>query len=282
MSMTDATTIVFHLGAPNLNMDTLTSSLRKDNILLSEYHTMARRPGHYRGNLHNRLMEIEIDGEPGEPTESFLAKLCQQQTIKRLLLSDGSFLGPLEKIVTGKGLYASAADQIKQISGLFPDNPCEFFLEIRDPATFFPEISAILDEDINDFAGDFDVENIRWSKVVQNIQNAAPDSAITVWQHENTPLVWPEILRAVSGVGQDVAMDGDLDQALLAMPDHAGKRLAAFISDRPELTFKQRRHVMKSFLDAALPVKDNSSVLSGNYESDLTSIRAMAGVTLIE
>ena len=123
---------------------------------------------------------------------------------------------------------------------------------------------------------------MRWSAVVESIQKAAPDSSITLWRHEDAPVVWPEVLRALSGIGQDVTMLGDLDQALVAMPDHAGQRLADFINERPELTFKQRRHVMKSFLETALPATDGSGNFSSSYEADLTSIRSMSGVTLIE
>ena len=142
--MADATTIVFHLGAPSPNMDVLTSSLRKDNILLSEHHMMARRPRHYRGNVHNRLMEIEIDGEPSEATETFLAKLCQQQEIKRLLLSDGSFLGPLEKIVSTNGLYASAEDQIRKSQGYSRKTHVSFSLRLEIPVRSFGKLQVSL------------------------------------------------------------------------------------------------------------------------------------------
>jgi hypothetical protein len=291
--MTDATMIVFHLGAPGADMDRLTFSLRKDNQLMDEHRAMARRPRVYRGNVFNRLMEIEIEGVPSSSTEEFLDKLCQKQSVGRLLLSDGTFLGPLEEFLTGNRFYAAAREQVEQLVNLFPDNRCEFALEVRNPLTFIPEVSQRLKaDDIDARLAGIDVTRILWSEVIQDIRAAAPESPITVWKHEDNPVVWPEVLRSVSGIGEDVAMQGDLDQASLTMSEHVVTRMTDFLERHPETSLKQRRHVISSFRDAdrsELPALGNFEALARKateitkgYEDDLLTIGSISGVTVID
>ena len=43
------------------------------------------------------------------------------------------------------------------------------------------------------------LRRLRWSDTVRNIRIHNPGVPLTVWCDEDTPLIWPEVLQAVSG-----------------------------------------------------------------------------------
>jgi hypothetical protein len=41
---------------------------------------------------------------------------------------------------------------------------------------------------------------IFWSDTIHAIRNEVPDFTITVWCNEDTPLLWPQIIRELAGL----------------------------------------------------------------------------------
>lgn len=290
--MSIETTIVYHLGAPHKDMDVLTWSLRKDNALLNTHAALARRPSLYRDGLTEKLLEVEIEGSTAESGASYLKKIAAKTNLKRLLLSDGSFLAPVEKTMSGGKLYANAGSAAAALNGLFPENACEFFLEIRNPATLIPTLMALANEtDFAKFLNGADPLDMLWSEVIQDIHEAAPGCKITVWQFENRTADWPDVLRAVSGVSKRHPMIGDLDQAERTMSEQAFKRIQKFLADRPELNHAQKRRIIAAFQDAdadhradsveALWSEAITQDINAEYTADIARLEAFEGVELL-
>ena len=117
---------------------------------------------------------------------------------------------------------------------------------------------------------------------------------ITVWCDEDTPLLWPEVLRAVSGhaPGTRLADTTDLLSAILRPEGLA--RMTAYLAENPNLDLGQRRRVTQVFLDKfALPEAIEQEIemagwddrliadLSADYDRDITRIMQIPGVTVL-
>jgi hypothetical protein len=294
--MSTNTKIIYHLGAPKPDMDILTASLRKDNELLRAHSALARRTSLYRNSVQERLLELEIEEAEPDQTTQFLEKLSAGMSLERLLVSDGSFLAPFEKTFSAGMFYANASEQVERLRSMFPDNACEFFLEIRNPATFIPDLMQLCGETaVDKIMNGVSPFDVLWSDVVRAIQAAAPDCKVTIWRHEDRAFIWPEILRAVSGVSPETAMLGDMDHAEKTLSAPAYERMVRFLEERTELNFKQVRRVVRSFLEAdenpraidadKLPEGwsvDLAQVITENYATDVKQCRSISGVTFVE
>ncbi|MGB3406148.1 MAG: hypothetical protein WBA67_01500, partial [Jannaschia sp.] len=119
-----------------------------------------------------------------------------------------------------------------------------------------------------------------------------PDVPLTVWANEDLPLIWPNILRAVSGVS--AAHSGD-EMILKEIMSEAGfKRLQTYLRDNPAPSLTIWRKVVMAFLgkyadeskldeEIALPgwSQDVIATLTDLYERDLAQIRARDDVTFL-
>lgn len=292
--MSTETTIIYHLGVPHMDMDVLTWSLRKDNELLNTHGALARRPSLYREIIHERLLELEIEGADAGSNDDFLERVATKSEPKRLLLSDGGFLSSVEKTLSNGRLYANAGQVTASLRNLFAENPCEFFLEIRDPATLVPSLMDLVGEDRPEkFMNGADHTDLIWSEVVQDITNGSPDCKVTVWRYEDRAVVWPRVLHAVSGIPETMPMQGYLDQAERCLSEPALARLTKFLGDRPTLTQPQKTHVVASFVKADIgnrveefeddPIWSDETVteISRDYATDIERLREMDQVTFI-
>ncbi|ESW59827.1 MAG: hypothetical protein Q27BPR15_15220, partial [Rhodobacter sp. CACIA14H1] len=121
------------------------------------------------------------------------------------------------------------------------------------------------------------------------------DANLTIWCDEDTPLIWPEVLRAVSGHALGTVLE-DSDELLTELMSPDGlDRMRAYLSANPPASILQRRRIVSAFLDKfaladridlELDIPDWSEemveTLTTNYRQDIARIRTLSGVTLIE
>jgi hypothetical protein len=135
---------------------------------------------------------------------------------------------------------------------------------------------------------------IRWSNVIHSIQEASPATPITVWCDEETPILWPTILREISGIDPRIEMAGDLDIIKKIMSKEGGDRMETYLQAHPKLNEHQRRRVKDEFLkkfvlDSAVEEEidlkgwtdETVDAMTDIYEDDIDFIDQMPGVTLI-
>ncbi|MEE9388320.1 MAG: hypothetical protein V3U96_06890 [Paracoccaceae bacterium] len=287
--------IAYHLGAPHTDNEQLLWSLRKDAELLVQNGVAAPRPREYRRRLSDAV-EKDINGEFSmEDREQLLSTLTNQQQVGRVYFSSSKFLGVQSWMFNNAAFYQNAGNRTKELRNLFPDNPCEFFLSIRNPATFVPE--AYLGQngkDYKGFIGDINIADIRWSTVIQRIQDANPDCPITVWCNEDTPIIWASVLREVAGLDANASLRGDLDIIRSIISPDGTTRLEQYLDERPALNEMQRRRVKAVFLekfvvDDAVDVEidlpgwtdETVAMMTETYEDDIGTISRTPGVNFI-
>jgi len=142
--------------------------------------------------------------------------------------------------------------------------------------------------------GDQSPISLRWAPVVRRIVAAVPDITLTVWCNEDTPLIWPEVLRAVAGLGPDDQIEGDFDLLATIMTDEGLAKLKAYFESHPPTSVAQRRRATTAFLEkfarddeieveVDLPgwTPELIAALTAAYDEDCAEIAAMPGVTFL-
>ncbi|PHQ97906.1 MAG: hypothetical protein COB39_09655 [Marinosulfonomonas sp.] len=287
--------IVYHLGAPHTDNELITWSLRKDAALLAENGVMIRRPKEYRPLLSGMIAELKGDQPSIVDQEALLGSIIKNQEVDRLIMSNSKFLGVPSWMFYGGTFYRNAANNTARIRDLFPDNPCEFFLGISNPANFIPAVfTAQTEKKYEQFIDKTELATVRWSDVISSIQKENPECPITVWCNEDTPIIWPTILREIAGLDPQTRLQGELDVIRKIMSQDGIDLLVKYLDERPDLSEIQRRRIRgifleKFFLDEAveeeidLPgwTEDTVDALTEIYDDDIERIDHLPGVNFI-
>lgn len=288
--------IAFHLGAHMTDEDRLIRCLLRNRAALALEEIAIPGTAGYRGVLRRIAHEMREYRTNAESQADLLEIFLEGETAQRVVFSFEMFLSNHRWAVVKNRLYPDAGDKVRNLRHLFPEAQVSFFLGIRNPATYLPALVG--DSRSGGHAqvmGGTDASALRWSDTIRRMREGAPDAELTVWCDEDRPLLWPEILRAVSGHGPEVELTGVYDWYADFMSAEGLERMTAWLKDHPPATDAQRRRILSAFLDkfalpeqveveATLPDWDEatSDVLSELYAQDIDLIASMPGVNFLE
>lgn len=286
--------IVYHLGAHFTDEDRLLKCLRANKDVLTNEGVAVPNPDVYRKLLRN--MAVQLRGNPASPEqqEELLGQMLEGEIPDRLILSWDSFLS-LPPWVLKETMYPAAGKRVRAFSQIFPGLDAEFCLAIRNPATFLPMLyQKVKPDSYEAFLAGSDIYDLRWSRVIYDILESNPNAKLTVWCDEDTPLIWPEVLRAVTDMPAEQALLGDEDVVAMLMSGEGIARMKTYMQARPPQTIAQRRKIVSAFMDKfALPERIGMAVdlpgwdqdviedLTAIYEADVAQISQYAGLTFI-
>jgi hypothetical protein len=286
--------IVYHLGAHLTDEERLIRCLLKNRGALAEAGIAVPAPTRYRRLIRDTAMGLDGARATAEQQALILDQLLDDDAVQRVILSWDSFLGYAPWAIRDT-LYPFAGERIRAVTQVFPDHEAEFHLALRNPATFLPafhraaspKVRKTIDEGTNPL-------DLRWSDVVSQIRAQNPGVPVTVWCDEETPLIWPEVLQAVSGHGPDLQLAETDELLALIMNDIGFARMRAYLAEHPPQDVTQRRRVVSAFLEKFsrpdqvdyeidMPGWSDDLVarLSGLYDNDVARIRQMPGVTVL-
>ncbi|MCF6233557.1 MAG: hypothetical protein L3J36_10750 [Rhodobacteraceae bacterium] len=287
--------INYHFGAPFAENDHLIWSLRKDTILLAENRVSAPRPKKFKTLIPKAISDLEGNFPTLAEQDKFFDFISSGDPVDRIILSNPNFIGAPTWMLSGGKFFPNAGRNIYNIHSLLPDNPSEYFIGISNPVTCLSAaFGAQTSRSNRQFFNNVELDTIRWSTVIQSIQQVSPGTPITVWCDEETPIIWPTILREISGIDPQVEMAGDLDIIKKIMSKEGGDRMEAYLQAHPKLNELQRRRVKDEFLrkfvlesavEKEIDLKgwtdDTVDAMTDIYEDDIDFIDQMPGVTLI-
>lgn len=285
--------IVYHLGAHCTDDERLLRCFLKNRATLAAEGIVVPGPARYRTLLRDTAAQLR--GQPADrDTQTLLLdQIMDADLASRLIFSWDNFMGYAQGAV-GATLYPTAARRLAAFTQIFPDTPHEFHLALRNPATFLPAMHDKVSQRTGETVEVVDPRALRWSDLLQAIREALPDVPVTVWCDEDTPLLWPEVLRAVSGhaPGTRLADTTDLLTAILRPEGLA--RMTAYLAENQNLDAGQRRRVTQVFLEKfALPEVIEQTIdmpgwddalvadLTADYDRDITRIMQIPGVTVL-
>lgn len=286
--------IIYHLGAHFTDENRLLKCLLSNRDLLTAEGVAVPDPKLYRGPL--RDLAVKLKGKPAKPEQQqdLLSQALQGESAERVVFSWDSFMS-LPPWVLKETLYPAAGERVRAFSQIFDGYETQFFIALRNPATFLPLLYQLnKPESYDAFLAGSDPYELRWSYVIARILEANPDVQLTVWCDEDTPLIWPEVLRAVAGLAADQPLAGENALLAMLMSGEGLTRMQAYMDTRPPANIDQRRKIVSAFLDKfALPDRIDLNIdmpewdqemvddLTAIYEEDVAKIIASRKVTFI-
>jgi hypothetical protein len=287
--------IVYHLGAHCTDEDRLVRCLLKNRGILAEQGIIVPSPTRYRKLLRDTAVQLRGATASQDTEAMILDQIMDEAVADRLILSWASFMSFPVYALRG-ALYRDGGERMRDFTRIFPDIEAEFHLAIRNPATFLPELRAKAGaKGHEDILADFDPHGLRWSEAIRQLLDANPQVPLTVWCDEDTPLIWPEVLHAVSGHAPGTKL-ADVDDILASVMTEAGlARYQTYCRDHPPQSVSQRRRIVTAFLEKFgrgdqldyeidLPGWTDILVreLTEAYLADVERIARMPGVSFIE
>lgn len=287
--------IVYHLGAHCTDEDRLVRCLLRNRAVLAEQGIVVPAPTRYRKLLRDTANQLRGAPASQETSAMILDQIMDEGAADRLILSWTSFLS-FPAYAVSEMLYASGGSRLHAFTQIFPDSEPEFHLAIRNPATFLPDLrERAQGKGHEDILHGVEVRRLRWSDTVRLIKSENPGIPLTVWSDEDTPLIWREVLQAVSGHAPETALE-DSDELLAQLLTEAGlSRFHAYCKQHPPQSVSHRQRIVTAFLEKfgkpeevsyeiKAPGWDDSLVdaLTHSYLEDVERIARMRGVTLIE
>lgn len=286
--------IVYHLGAHCTDEERLVRCLLKNRGRLAEEGIVVPSPTRYRKLLRDTAVQLKGNTASVETQALVLEQIMDEDVASRLILSWDSFLSFPQWVLRGT-MYAFAGERIRAFTQIFPEIEAEFHLAIRNPATFLPALYEKQKGKTHaEFLDGTDPGQLRWSDVVRQIVAQNPGVPLVIWADEDTPLIWPEVLQAVSGHVDGTNLE-DTDELLAGIMSPDGLvRMRNYIATHPPQSILQRRRIVSAFLDKfALPDRVEMEfdfpgwsapmveAMTAAYHDDIERIRAMAGVSFI-
>jgi hypothetical protein len=286
--------IVYHLGAHCTDEERLVTCLWKNRAALATEGIVVPPPARYRALMRDTAMTLKGRPASRDTQALVLDQIMEEERAERLILGWDNFLSYPQWVVKDR-LYPAAAERIRAFTQIFPEIEAEFHLSIRSLSSFLPALLVKQrGKSWQEFMGNVDPFSLGWAEVVEDILRMNPDAPFTIWCDEDTPLIWPEVLRAVAGHSPAVQLDGE-DELLerLMLPEGLA-RMRDYLAGNPPAGVTQRRRVVSAFLDKfARPDQiemevdipgwnaETVAVLDAAYRRDLARIAAMPGVTLL-
>lgn len=294
--------IVYHLGAHATDEERLLRCLVRNRAVLAAQGIAVPGPTRYRTLLRDTAIALKGQVASVETQTMVLDQILEgegTEGTQRVILSWENFLAFIPWAVDG-GLYPSAGPRTQAFAQIFPGLETEFHLGLRNPASFLPLVYERQrglkggKASVAEFMAGVDLADLRWSEVIERILEANPEATMTVWCDEDAPLIWPEVVQAVSGAAPGTALEETdaLVQDLLS--EEGQSKLRAYLQSHPVKTVAGRRKVVQAFLEKfALREKVEQEVemegwteetlraLTEAYAADLAQIATLPGVTLL-
>ena len=284
--------IIFHLGAHCTDDGLLIRSILKNRAKLAEEGIGVPGPSRYRELLGEASTALR-GGAADEDTEAgIIEAICDDETAERIVLSSDNFLCRADVVLAEDGLYPKAGKSA-WLRQCLPSHQAGFAMGLRNPATFVPELLRLTGQG-EEALDDVSITDLLWSEVLADIAVANPGARIIAWCHEDTPFVWSEIIREITGHDPFTEIDGEFDMLDRIMSDEGMTRLIDFLDARQVTSQSKRRKAVAAFLEAHaieeaveaeidLPgwTDETIDMLTQLYEDDVERIAAMPEVTLI-
>lgn len=286
--------IVFHLGAHCTDEERLLRCLLKNRQVLADQGILVPGPARYRALLRDTAIALKGQAASQDTQDMVLDQIMEDASAERLVFSWDNFLSFPQWVLTDR-LYPAAAERARAFSLIFPEAEAEFFLAIRNPATFLPDLFAKQrDKTYEAFMGGTEPSDHHWSDVIADMVDENPGIPLTVWCDEDTPLIWPEVLAAVSGHAPGTVLEDSEELLSNIMSPEGMTRMHSYLESHAPQSILQRRRIVAAFLDKfALPEKIETEIdlpgwsettvadLTAAYRDDIARIRAMPGVRFL-
>lgn len=243
--------IVFHPGVHHTDGDRLMKCLLRNKEEFCKKGVAVPGPGRYRTLFREAFDALQNAPAAPDSRDVLLDAILDEEQAGRLILSNSHFFGSARFALRDGQLYPLAGERVAHLRQLLPADQIEIFIAIRNPASFLPVTFAnVTQVELDNRLAGRDPRELRWSGTMARIHQAAPDVAMTVWCHEDMPLIWAAIIRAMAGLPENEKINGAYDLLSDIISTRGMKRFRAHLQQNPDLDVIGERDVIADFLDA--------------------------------
>ncbi len=286
--------IVLHAGAHFTDDDRLLKSLGKNRDILAARGVSIPKPRSYRNKIRDLLHDHLID----ETCRAAVLDDLKDPSVSepdRVIFSNSSFFCVPRLAIRNNAYYPRGEERLQDFCSIFHSDEVEIFFAIRNPATLLPALlDGTPDTRIDDITGGSAPTALRWSEMIHRVRHALPNASLTIWCNEDTPLIWEQLLRELSGVEPTQPLEGGNDLLHEIMTVEGLERFDSYVAQHPGLTEVQKRRVIAAFLDKFaieeeleeeldIPgwTEDVVDALTEIYDEDVYEIARMPGVNFV-
>lgn len=288
--------IALHVGAHCTDQGKIGRTLMRNRPDFLPERVSVPPLSNYTVLLREAIHALDHSAPAEDSQEVLLDTILQADEADRMILTNDNFFGTPRMTMKDGQFYPEAEDRIGALRQLLPDCEIEIFLSIRDPGTFIPAIHAMANKaPLEVLLNGTDPGHLRWSHLVARMRDVEPDMPITVWCHEDTPLIFGQLIRTMAGVAENARIKGAFDALSDVMSTEGMKRFRSYFAQNPTMTEAQKQRAMQAFLkkyevedrgqyDVDRPPwpLDVFEYLTDAYEEDAIAISNMDGVRLLE
>lgn len=284
--------IAFYLGADGTDSGRLLRSVLRSREILGSQSIIVPPPRHYRNLTRAALTVLNGDTSAAERVGALMDEVAAREPADRLVMFAESVFSEPGQAVDGHLLYPLAPLRLAAFRALLQGRPMEFHLALCNPATIAQALGTA-----NDGARALtgaEARELSWLATMTEIIRTNPGIRLTLWCYEDAALIWPEVLRALSGYRGPALLDGDNDMLAMLLTEEGYRSLARSLLARPPRSVAERRDRIGTALEAdakpdvlALDISlpgwggDDVRVISERYEEDCAEIARLPGVTFI-
>lgn len=220
--------------------------------------------------------------------------LVEHEDTERLVISRASLLGLPRRSLEGGGLLMQAPRQMRALSDVMPSVEVEFFLALKNPATFAPDLLQRMTRSPVALAQSVNHADLRWAPAIRRILAEIGDRRLVLWCNEDTPMIFPEVVRRIAGLDARAPLTGDNAVAEALLTDAGKAALGAKLADVTPGSVAARRGATAAVLaehhdPASLQARvegfdwDQEVVdaITAAYDSDVAEIAALPGIEFI-
>lgn len=223
--------------------------------------------------------------------------LVEQDDTRRLVVSRPTLLGPPRRPLEGDGLLMRAPGQMRALADVVPSAEVEFFIALKNPATYAPDLLQRATRSTATLAEGLDPATLRWAPAIRRMLNKLEGLRLVVWCNEDTPLIFPEVVRRIAGLPPETLLVDDNPVAAALLTDEGRARLAQSLTGMEPGAIAARRGATAAVLaeyhdPAALTTRiegveglawDQAIIdaLTEHYDADVAEIAALPGIEFI-
>lgn len=287
--------IAFHIGANCTDEDRLLKSILKNANTLLQSGTAVPGPSRYRSLIRETIQGLAGSAPAPDTREILLDTIIENDNIQRVVMSNDNFICIPKRIFDHGLFYPQAEQKVRGLRQLFPADDITLYLSIRNPVTFLQETYKRANPgDLQTYLGLMQPDEVRWSDVIKRIKSAAPDTPVVVWCNEDSPILWEQLIRSVSGAEPAQDIVGGLDLLSNIISEQGLNLLKARLAEYPLQSNAARHeliadiwetHAIRDQIEEEIGLIDLSpeavTRMSQMYEDDLSVIADIDGVTLM-
>ena len=205
---------VLHLGVHRTGTTALQQACRQNAAVLAEHGVEfwgpnVMRDPHLR-DFVNHTMHAETDPKLAadvagtRKTTQEAIRRCQSRGVNRLIISEENLIGSMDLNFRHKSLYPKTLQRLSIYRDLFPSQPVQIFISIRDYSSYWASSYAFASlrkplKPFDEIHKDITANLRGWPEVLAEISAIFPQSHLIVQPHQNGQQSLLNALRKMLG-----------------------------------------------------------------------------------